>query len=177
MLNILEGIAGDDPNIRFWVNVENNDRVVGALMHAAAAFVHVSNKEGFGLVVAEALWQGTPVIGSNVGGICEQVLDGQTGYLVDPMDVDAIASRMARLLDHPEEADGLGKQGREHVREHFLLPEIIRRYLVLLRFYTGIDRTMPAFRLNGLSYSEVIGVLRSKHLEREYPVVVPKQAS
>lgn len=156
--------AGDDPDIRFWVNVENNDQVVGALMSIARGFIHVSTREGFGLVVSEALWQGTPVIGSRVGGIMTQVLDGKTGYLVDPMNVDTIASKMARLLDSPDEAVVLGTQGREHVRKYFLLPELIRRYFKLLRFYTNVDRRMPEFRLNDLTYKEVIDVVKAKHL-------------
>ena len=73
-------------------------------MHIARGFVHVSTREGFGLVVSEALWQGTPVIGSRVGGITKQVLDNETGYLVNPTDVNAIAAKMARILDAPEEA-------------------------------------------------------------------------
>ena len=59
--------AEDDPNVH--IIVENNNRYVGALMRIAKGFVHISTKEGFGLVVTEAMWQGTPVIGSRVGGI------------------------------------------------------------------------------------------------------------
>lgn len=164
ILGGLKQKAGDDPDVKFWVNVENNEQVVGALMCVARGFIHVSTREGFGLVVSEALWQGTPVIGSRVGGIMTQVLDGKTGYLVDPMDVDTIAVKMARFLDYPEEAAVLGAQGREHVRKYFLITEIIRRYLILLRFYTYVDRKLPEFRLNDLTYSEVIKVVRAKHL-------------
>ena len=163
MLETLQEHAGDDPDIKFWVNVEDNDRVVGALMHLAEGFIHVSTKEGFGLVVSEALWQGTPVIGSRVGGIQRQVLDGQTGYLVNPLDADAIAERMSRILDHPDEAAVLGSQGQEHVRQHFLLPELVRCYVTLLRFYCGIDQELPQFRLDSMAYSEIIQMLRRQH--------------
>ena len=129
ILERLRKQAGDDPDVRFWVNVDNNDMVVGSLMHLARALIHVSTREGFGLVVSEALWQRTPVIGSAVGGIRKQVIDGETGYLVAPNDIDAIASKMARLLLSSEEAAQLGTAGREHVRKHFLLPELTRRYL------------------------------------------------
>jgi trehalose synthase len=147
VLNNLRRQAADDPDVRFWVNVENNDRVVGALMHMARGVVHVSTREGFGLVVSEALWHGTPVIGSRVGGIPQQVLDGHTGYLVEPLDVEAIATRMASFLDTLDDAAALGKQGREHV----------------LRFYTREDRETPAFRLNDLTYSEVLNIMRPGH--------------
>lgn len=162
MLAQLRARAGDDPDVRFWVNVENNDAVVGALMRVARAFIHVSTREGFGLVVSEALWQGTPVIGSRVGGIVAQVKDGETGFVVDPLDAAAIADRMARLLDQPEEAAWLGEAGREHVREHFLLPELVRRYLLLLRYYARIDRDPPAFRLGEMTYTEVLQLMRPR---------------
>ena len=163
MLERLREEAGDDPDIRFWVNVENNDMVVGSLMHLARAFIHVSTREGFGLVVSEALWQGTPVIGSRVGGIMKQVLDSETGYLVNPLDSETMAAKMGRVLDYPEEAVTLGKRGKEHVRRHFLLPELVRNYLILLGYYTGASRDIPPFRLDELSYSEVIHGIRLRH--------------
>ncbi len=163
MLEQLKAQAGEDPNIRFWVNVPNNDVVVGSLMHLAEFFVHVSTKEGFGLVVSEAMWQSAPVIGSKVGGIAKQVKDGQTGYLVNPLDEDAIAARMAHLLEHPDEAEILGAQAREHVRANFLIPELVRRYLVLLSYYSGKGVEPPSFRLNDLSYSEVMCIMRPRH--------------
>ena len=159
MLEQLQAQAGADSDIRFWVNVENNDQVVGSLMRLARGFVHVSTREGFGLVVSEALWQGTPVIGSRVGGIVQQVVDGQTGYLVEPLDVEAIAAKMARILDEPEQTARLGRQAQEHVRQNFLLPELVRRYLTLVRYYTGVDRDHPPFRLNPTSYREVLASL------------------
>ncbi|MFZ0391044.1 MAG: glycosyltransferase [Calditrichia bacterium] len=163
MLKQLLQEAGDDVDIRFWVNVEDNDRVVGALMRIARGFIHISTREGFGLVVSEALWQQTPVIGSCVGGITRQVLDRQTGYLVNPLDEAAIARSMARILEKPEEAAALGKRGKEHVRQHFLLPELVKKYIQLLRFYTGRTQELPEFRLNTLSYSEIVHHLRIPH--------------
>lgn len=162
ILESLQSAAGDDPGIHFFVNVEDNDRVVGALMRLARGVVHVSTREGFGLVVTEALWQGTPVIGSAVGGITKQVIDGETGFLVHPQDVDDIAGKMAWLLDHPERAQAMGANAQEHVRRKFLLPELIRRYLLLLRYHAGIDPEPPRFRLNKRSYREVIDMMRAR---------------
>lgn len=65
----------NDNDIFLLINIHNNDENIGALMWIANQFVYVSTKEGFGLVVTEALWQGTPVIGSDVGGISQQVID------------------------------------------------------------------------------------------------------
>lgn len=163
MLEKLKEKAGDDPDVHFWVNVDNNDQVVGALMHIARVFIHISTREGFGLVVTEAMWQGTPVIGSRAGGIIKQVLDGQTGYLVDAIDVEAVAEKMAFILERPDDSIQMGANAREHIREHFLLPELLKRYLVLMRFYTGVDRLLPGFRLDDLSYSEIMHAMRVKH--------------
>jgi trehalose synthase len=160
MLDQLRHLAGKDPDIRFWVNVADNDRVVGALMRLARAFVHISTREGFGLVVTEAMWQGTPVIGSTAGGIAKQVLDGQTGFLVDPLDEEAVVDKLHFLLTHPEESSRMGEQGREQVRTHFLLPELLRRYIILLQYFSGTLQQQPSFRLNDLSYSEVLSVMR-----------------
>ncbi|MCY4486881.1 MAG: glycosyltransferase [Deltaproteobacteria bacterium] len=145
VLNELRQQAGDSADVRFWVNVEDNDRVVGALMRIARGFVHVSTREGFGLVVAEALWQGAPVIGSRVGGIQRQIIDGVTGHLVEPLDADAIAARMAAVLDDEDAAAALGREGREHVRRNFLLPELVKRYLILMRYYLGRTADVPPF--------------------------------
>jgi trehalose synthase len=163
MLEKLQKQAGDDPDVRFWVNVENNDQVVGALMRVARAFIHVSTREGFGLVVAEALWQGTPVIGSQVGGLKRQVIDGQTGYMVDPGDSEQIAQKMAKLLEEPNQAEKLGAQGKEHVRQNFLLPDLVNRYMCLLRFYSGVSQEIPQFRLDTLSYSEILQSIRIRN--------------
>lgn len=161
MLDHLRRVAGDDPDIHFLVNVPDNDRVVGALMTIARAMIHPATREGFGLVVTEALWQGTPVIGSPVGGIKKQVLEGETGYLVAPLDIPAIAGAMARVLENPAEAKEMGSRGTEHVRHNFLLPELMRRYLILMRFYTGKEKAFPEFRLDQLSYSEIMANIRA----------------
>lgn len=137
----------NDTDIFLLMNIENNDENIGALMRIANQFVHVSTKEGFGLVVTEALWQGTPVIGSNVGGISQQVIDGKTGFLVDPFDMERIREKMKYLLLHPEGSQFIGEQAVEHVREHFLLPSLLEKYLVLMRYYLGIDQNQPWFKI------------------------------
>ena len=141
---ILNEIDGD-PDIYPLLNIPNNDENIGALMKIAKVFIHVSTKEGFGLVVTEALWQGTPVIGSNIGGIVLQVIDGKTGYLVNPFDVERIVGFAKYLLLHDEERERIGINAVEHVREHFLITTLIEKYLMLMRFQLGID--FPYFRI------------------------------
>ncbi len=137
----------NDEDIFLLMNIENNDQNIGALMRLANQFVHLSTKEGFGLVVTEALWQGTPVIGSNVGGIPQQVIDNETGFLVEPFAGDKIMQKMKYLLLHPEENKYIGQQAIEHVRENFLLPSLLEKYLVLMRYYMGIDKNIPFFKM------------------------------
>ena len=129
-------------------------------MRLAQVFVHISTTEGFGLVVTEAMWQGTPVIGSKVGGIARQIVHGKTGYLVDAMDVENVVQRLDYLLTHAEEAEHMGEQARERVRTHFLIPELVRRYMTLMQYYSGLNSEAPEFRMNDLSYSEVLSMMR-----------------
>jgi trehalose synthase len=132
-------IADGDPDIHLLLNISNNDESIGALMKIAKVFVHVSTKEGFGLVISEALWQGTPVIGSNIGGIPLQVINNKTGFLVEPYNVDHIATYMKFLLTNKDERERMGYHAVEHVRNHFLITSLIKRYCILMRFLLGID--------------------------------------
>jgi trehalose synthase len=95
-----------------------------------------------------------------VGGITKQVVPGQTGYLVDALDVETIVKRLDYLLTHPDQARAMGEQAREHVRTHFLIPELVRRYMTLMQYYSGLNSEAPDFRLNDLSYSEVLSLMR-----------------
>lgn len=137
----------NDTDIFLLMNIDNNDENIGALMRIANQFVHISTKEGFGLVVTEALWQGTPVIGSDVGGISQQVIDNETGFLVEPFDVEQIKNKMKYLFLHRDESRHIGRQAIEHVRENFLLPSLLENYLLLMRHYTGVDSKQPEFRI------------------------------
>jgi len=142
----ISGMVENDNDIYPLLNIPDNDRIIGALMKLAKVFIHVSTKEGFGLVVTEALWQGTPVIGSNVGGIRLQVINDKTGFLVDPFAVDNIATYTKFLLTNKEESERMGYHAIEHVRENFLITSLVKRYFILMRFLLGID--FPYFKIN-----------------------------
>lgn len=143
---ILKEINGDK-DIYALLNIPNNDVNIGALMRIANHFVHVSTKEGFGLVVTEAMWQGCPVIGSKVGGIVQQVLDRETGFQVDPLSVEQVRNYMQYFLLHPEERDKMSLKAVEHIRNNFLMPNLIRKYLVLMNYLTGKSTETPYFRI------------------------------
>ena len=88
-----------------------------------------SIREGFGLTVTEALWKGRPTIGGDVGGIPLQIEDGVSGFLVSSP--DEAAARTVEILGDPELAKRLGRAGKEHAREHFLTPRLLRDWLDL----------------------------------------------
>ena len=122
--------AGEDDDIYILHNYHGVDALeVGAFQAFSDVVVQKSTREGFGLVVTEGLWKGKPVVGGNVGGIPLQIIDGETGFLVDS--VEACAEKILYLLQHPDEADVMGMAAREHVRERFLTTRHLADYLQL----------------------------------------------
>jgi trehalose synthase len=103
---------------------------VNAFQSLSNVVIQKSIREGFGLVVSEALWKGTPVVAGRAGGIPLQMPEGTGGILVDT--IEECAEAVLHLLRHPQEAHCLGQQGREHVRRHFLVPRLLLDYLRLL---------------------------------------------
>ena len=103
---------------------------INALQRGAAVIVQKSIKEGFGLVVTEAIWKGKPVIGGAVGGIRKQIIHGQTGLLAHS--VEGTAFRIRQLLGNPEFGERLGRTGKEYVRTNFLLPSLLKSWILLL---------------------------------------------
>jgi glycosyltransferase involved in cell wall biosynthesis len=78
-----------------------------------------SRAEGLCMTAIEAMACGLPVVASDVGGLSESVIDGETGYLVTPDDVDAFVERIEGLLDDPERRQEFGRRGRERVLERY----------------------------------------------------------
>jgi trehalose synthase len=103
---------------------------VNAFQCCSSVVLQKSIREGFGLVVSEALWKGTPVVAGRAGGIPMQMPKGTGGYLVDS--VDECVEKTVRLLRDPRHAQELGATGRAHVREHFLITRLLADELRLL---------------------------------------------
>jgi len=106
-----------------------NDIEVNALQRASTVIVQKSLKEGFGLTVAEALWKAKPVVASNVGGIPLQIKHKYSGLLCHSIEGASFAIK--QLLNSPEYAQKLGENGREHIRNNFLLTRHLREYMLL----------------------------------------------
>ena len=112
---------------------EENAAIVNALQRRAEIVVQKSLAEGFGLTVAEAMWKARPVVASRTGGIRDQVVDGESGVLVDdPTDLAAFAAAVDGLLQDPIRAARLGEAARERIRERFLGTRHLIQYLNLL---------------------------------------------
>jgi len=78
-------------------------------------------REGFGLVPLEGMASGAAVVATRVGAAHHLVVDGETGYLVPPEDLDALTDRIERLLRDPARAAAMGRRGRAHVVERFAI--------------------------------------------------------
>ncbi len=111
---------------------DENAAMVNALQRRADVVVQKSVAEGFGLTVAEAMWKRRPVVGSRVGGIQDQIADGVSGLLVDPVDHAAVAAAVDSLLADPARAAALGEAARERVAERYLGAMRLAEYAELL---------------------------------------------
>jgi trehalose synthase len=123
--------ANHDPLIHIYTNLTGVGNVeVNAFQRLSEVIVQKSIREGFGLVVSESLWKGTPVVAGRAGGIPMQMPEDVGGLLVES--VEDCASAMLKLLEDRDLAEQLGHSGREHVRRHFLLPRLLMEELRLL---------------------------------------------
>jgi trehalose synthase len=114
-------------------DVGENAIIVNALQRHASIVTQKSLAEGFGLTVTEAMYKGTPVVASAVGGIVDQIDDARTGLLVrNPVDLAEFGAIINRLLDDTAFAQGIGAAGREHVIDRFLPDTSLRQWQVLL---------------------------------------------
>lgn len=112
--------------------VGNNETLVNSVQRFSNVIIQKSIREGFCLCVTEALWKGTPVVASNVGGIPYQIDNGQSGFLVEPHDNKGFAERIVHILKNPKEAKAVGEKGKEKVRREFLITRLLSDYLDML---------------------------------------------
>jgi trehalose synthase len=147
-LALLSSMASDDPDV--WemyaeivgqtrgdddIHVLTNligvgDVEVGAFQTCSDVVIQKSIREGFGLVVSETMWKGTPVVANRSGGIPFQMEGGAGGFLVD--DTEQCAKRVLFLLNNADEARRRGLAGRERVRQRFVITRLLADELRLL---------------------------------------------
>jgi trehalose synthase len=130
--------AAADPDIFILSNLNNIGAIeVNAFQVHSRAVLQKSIKEGFGLTVTEGLWKARPTVAGNVGGIPAQIQDGETGWLVDS--VEECAAACKEILADPVAAAVRGRRGKEYVRQHFLMPRLLRDWLALFNRLAGND--------------------------------------
>lgn len=140
MLDSISHEAEQDSDLYVFTNLTGvGNMEVNAFQRAVDVVIQKSLKEGFGLVVSEALWKGKPMVAGRAGGIPMQFPSDYERYLVDS--VEDCAAAVLELLDHPGVRADFGREGREHVRQHFLLPHLVRNELSLIQSLVrdGID--------------------------------------
>jgi trehalose synthase len=96
---------------------------VNAFQQLSQVVIQKSIREGFGLVVAETLWKGTPIVAGKTGGIPMQLENGVSGFLCES--IEEYASNISYLFRNQKEANAMGKKGKERVREEYLTPRLI----------------------------------------------------
>ena len=147
-LALLSSMASDDPEV--WemyaeivaqargdddIHVLTNligvgDVEVSAFQTSSNVVIQKSIREGFGLVVSETMWKGTPVVANRSGGIPLQMEGGAGGFLVD--NTEECAKRVLFLLNNADEARRRGLAGRERVRQRFVITRLLADELRLL---------------------------------------------
>jgi len=148
--------AKGDPDIRVIKlpeDVQVSALEVNALQRAATVILQPSIKEGFGLVITEAMWKGKPVITREVGAIPIQVTGGETGFFITS--AKKAARKTIRLLENPHIAESIGKKAHNYVKNHFLMPDRVSDYLRIFNYFISgeLDRNAivsyhPWFKLS-----------------------------
>jgi len=122
--------AGDDPDIHFLTDLRGVGAIeVNVLQRETDVALAKSLREGFGLIVSEALWKGVPVVGGDVVGIRIQIENGRHGFLVSS--VQEAADRTIELLRDADRRKAMGRAGYDRVRENFLITRYLRDHLRL----------------------------------------------
>jgi trehalose synthase len=117
---------------------EENGAMVNAIQRRATVIVQKSIAEGFGLTVAEGMWKERPFVASRVGGIQDQIVDGESGLLVDdPHDLEGFGRAITSLLHDKDGAAAMGAAARRRVMERFLAIGRLAEYVELIRSLVG----------------------------------------
>ncbi|MEM3573200.1 MAG: glycosyltransferase [Nitrososphaeria archaeon] len=128
VLNEVMDRASSDPDIHVLLLPPGSDIEINALQRGSTVVLQKSLREGFGLTVAEALFKAKPVIASAVGGIPLQITHKFSGILT--LTIEGTAYWIKQLIQAPEFAYNLGRNGREHIKNNFLITRHLRDYML-----------------------------------------------
>lgn len=120
-----------DPNLHIFTNLTGVSNIeVNAFQRLAKVVIQKSIREGFGLVVSEALWKATPVVAGKAGGIPMQ-LAGGGGFLIDS--TEECARRVTEILQDTDKAGAMAQNGKLNVTENFLVTRLLKDWLLLFQ--------------------------------------------
>jgi D-inositol-3-phosphate glycosyltransferase len=144
--------------------------------NAADIFISTPWYEPFGITPLEAMACGTPVLGSNVGGIKFSVRDGETGYLVPPNDPVALAERAAYLFDNPKLLTVLGRQAIRRVNDLFTWRRVAAHVAALydeVLVTRRLSRRSEAARLAAVDhrFDDLIAALQTSRRQLRDPIL------
>ncbi len=128
-------------------------------------FVHPSWAEAFPYVILEAMSLGRPIVASNVGGIAEELVDGDSGVLVAPRDEAALAGALVEMLDDPDRRARLGEMALKRVSESFTRARMVERFASL---YDEFARSSPAEAQEADPRSETAPPLPSRAMTQNF---------
>lgn len=135
--------AGEDYDIHVLTNLNGVGNVeVNTFQSAADVVMQKSLREGFGLVISEALWKGKAFVGSSAGGIPMQLDGGRVGRVADT--TQEFADAIGDLLDDPPARKALGKAAKEHVRRNYLTTRLLADHLRLMNSLSPNGRAPAA---------------------------------
>ena len=106
-----------------------SQRHVENLLPEYDGFLLISRWEGFPISILEAMRAELPVIASDVGGVCEEVLHGTTGLLVQRDSVDDLTEKLRYAAEHREEFRAMGRAGRKRFVEKFTTAKMMERIM------------------------------------------------
>ena len=101
---------------------------VPTILSAADIHVSASHTEGLPNNILEAMCARLPVVATDVGGVCELVLNGATGILVPPRNTQALSEAIVALASEPERRTALGRSGRQRIETEFTIERSVRRF-------------------------------------------------
>ena len=104
-----------------------------SLYSQAEFFVLPSLKEGFGIVLLEAMYYGLPIITTNVSAIPELVIDGENGLLVNPSDANDLAKALSILIENPDLRQKMSKNGRQRIEEGYYWEQTKSQFLSVVQ--------------------------------------------
>jgi alpha,alpha-trehalose phosphorylase (configuration-retaining) len=134
------------------VRLHHNDQILNALLRGSRIALQLSHREGFEIKVSEALRQGKPVVAYRSGGIPLQIDDGETGYLVEVGDCQAVADRLVELFTDEERYRHMSEQAAKQVNPQHFTAYNAMKWLYLANQLLGNELNKP----DGQSVTELL---------------------